>query len=284
MTERLQIGIDPANVDKSRASIAEFFRPLKLPEMPEVAQELIRTLHSKNIVVAEIRDIISKGPTLTATVLRAANSAALGLPREVNTLDAAIAMIGLSRVRTVALAACMNQSFPDAPGFDRIEFWKQSMASAGYAQWLSNACGANDQEAWVTGMMANLGEIILLQSGQSTSRPPSWVMHHQLTRWQGQQQVLGFAAVNVTAELARRWRFPDGIVRGLDTAAAPLAEQPFCKLGAVVHLAAHLSEMDANQKLAPESIPQGLFTSLGLDRGWVLLNRPNPATFVNVPL
>jgi HD-like signal output (HDOD) protein len=98
------------------------FKTVKLPVMSEVAHALIRTLHDEDASIAQVRDIIAKDPTLTAKLLRAANSAAMGARREIGSLDNAISMIGMTQVRTLALTACMNVAFPSVAGLDRAEF------------------------------------------------------------------------------------------------------------------------------------------------------------------
>src|SRR5512145_162418 len=200
------------------SDLSAFFQSVKLPVMPEVAHALIRTLHEEDIVLGDVRNIVAKDPTLTAKVLRAANSAAIGLRREVSTLDAAISMIGMAQVRTLALTACMNVAFPVAPGLNRTEFWMNSMACAGYAQWLAPAAGVDWQQAWLAGMMVRLGELIIVQTVPDTL--PEIERQPQIPgdRWKREQHVLGFTEAQVTAELARRWRFPAGIVQGLDSA------------------------------------------------------------------
>ena len=57
------------------ADISVFLHSVKLPVMPEVAHALIRTLNDEDADVGTVRDVISKDPALTATLLRMANSA-----------------------------------------------------------------------------------------------------------------------------------------------------------------------------------------------------------------
>lgn len=264
------------------SDLSAFFQSVKLPVMPEVAHALIRTLHEEDIVLGDVRNIVAKDPTLTAKVLRAANSAAMGLRREVSTLDAAIAMIGMAQVRTLALTACMNVAFPVAEGLNRTEFWKGSMACAGYAQWLAGTVGLDGQEAWLTGMMVRLGELIIVQSLPAKlpeiERPPQLPGE----RWKREQQLLGFTEAEVTAELARRWRFPAGIVRALDAAADPLAVQPFAALGAVVHLAGWLADMPFTEPEIVDALPQGVVDRLDLNRDWLRSHLPSPDSFFDV--
>ena len=214
--------------------LSALFKSVRLPVMPEVAHALIRTLHVEDASIAQVRDIIAKDPTLAAKLLRAANSASLGLRREISTLDNAIAMLGISQVRTLALTACMNVSFPVVAGLDRADFWRNSMAYAGYAQWLTDGLGLglDTQRAWLTGMMLRLGELIIGQGAPVSLAEIEKQPHMPGERWKREQRVLGFTETQVTAELARRWNFPAEIVRGLDTASEPLAAQPFCPLGA----------------------------------------------------
>ena len=67
--------------------------------------------------------------------------------RGVSSLDEAIALAGMAQVRTLALAACFAESFPDLPGLDSDEFWTSSMACAGYAKWLAGGLGNDGQDA-----------------------------------------------------------------------------------------------------------------------------------------
>ncbi len=264
------------------SDLSVFFQSVKLPVMPEVAHALIRTLHEEDIVLGDVRNIISKDPTLTAKVLRAANSAAMGLRREVSSLDTAIAMIGMAQVRTLALTACMNVAFPVADGLNRTEFWKGSMACAGYAQWLAGTVGLDGQEAWLAGMMVRLGELLIVQSLPDSLATIERQPQLPGERWKREQQLLGFTEAQVTAELARRWRFPAGISRALDTAADPLAAQPFSTLGAVLHLAGWLADMPFVEPEIMDVLPQDVVGRLDLNREWLRSHMPSPDSFFDI--
>lgn len=264
------------------SDLSAFFQSVKLPVMPEVAHALIRTLHEEDIVLGDVRNIVAKDPTLTAKVLRAANSAGMGLRREVGTLDAAIAMIGMAQVRTLALTACMNVAFPVVAGLKRAEFWGNSMACAGYAQWLAGGAGLDAQEAWLAGMMVRLGELIIVQTAPDTLAELEQEPHLPGKRWQIEQRLLGFTEAQVTAELARRWRFPAGIVRGLDTASDPLATPPFCPLGGVLHLAGWLADMAFSTPEIVDALPEAVIAKLNLDHDWMRSHMPPPDSFFDI--
>ncbi len=264
------------------SDLSAFFQSIKLPVMPEVAHALIRTLHDDEISISQVRDLIAKDPVLTAKVLRAANSAAMGLRREVGTLDAAIALVGLSQVRTLALTACMNVAFPVVPGLDRTEFWRNCMACAGYSQWLAGGIGLDASQAWLAGMMLRLGELIIVQT-----QPESLAVFERQPqipgdRWAREQELLGFTEAQVTAELAHRWNFPPALVRGLNAAPTPLASQPLSQLGAVLHLASRLADMAFSDPDIVDALPQEVISALDISLDWMRKKLPERESFFDI--
>ena len=113
--------------------ISDLFKSLELPVMPEVGLALITTLDDDDTPVARIQALISQDPALTAKLLALANSAAFGLPRKVATLDIALSLVGVSKVRALALSACLHNAFSVPEGINGPAFWRYSTACAGYA-------------------------------------------------------------------------------------------------------------------------------------------------------
>lgn len=264
------------------SELVVLFKSVKLPVMSEVAHALIRTLQDEEVTIAQVRDILAKDPTLTAKVLRAANSAGLGARREISSLDSAITMLGMSQVRTLALAACMNVVFPTVAGLDRAEFWRNSMASAGYAQWLAGGIGMDSQLAWLTGMMARLGELLIGQNAPERLAEIEKLPTIPGERWKREQAALGYTETQVTAELCRRWHFPDEVVRGLETAAEPLKAKPFSPLGGVVHLAGWLADMPFSAPDIIDALPDDVIAALDLSREWMRNRMPSPESFFDI--
>jgi HD-like signal output (HDOD) protein len=263
-------------------NLESFFASVKLPSMSEVAHALIQTLNDDDASVPQVRDLIAKDPALSAKLLRLANSAQFGLPRGVGTLDDAITMVGMSKVRTLALGACLSESFPNLPDLDRKEFWRSSMACAGYSQWLANRLSIDGQLAWLTGMMLRLGELLIAQADPDTLREIEKLPHLPGVRWQREQRLVGFTEGQITAELARRWNFPPQMVQALQRSADPITEQAFSRLGAVVHLAGLLAETEDAGPDTVDSLPADVIAALTLDADWLRNKFPDTSTFLDV--
>lgn len=264
------------------SGLDSFFATVKLPVMSEVSHQLIDTLNDEDVGVKEVRDIIAKDPAITAKLLRLANSAQFGLPRGVSSLDDAIHMVGMSTVRSLSLGACMSDSFPVLPGLNPLEFWKSSTACAGYAQWLASALDMDSQQAWLTGLMLRLGELLIGQADPKALTEIEALPHVPGGRWEREKRLLGVSEGQVTAELARRWNFPMQIVQALERSFDPLVEQAFSRLGAVVNLAGTLADAPDATADAVDSLPADVIAKLGLDVQWMKASFPAANAFVSI--
>ena len=266
-------------------AIADYFQNVQLPTMPEVAQLLIQSLNDDEIPFEKVRAAIARDPALTVKLIRLANSARFGLQRKVSSVDEAITMVGLNQVRTLCLAACMSDTFPVAPGLNREEFWKESMACAGFAHWLARTIGADVQQSWLTGFMIRLGELIIAQREPGKLEEIERLPHAPGGRWERESQLVGFTEGEVAAELAQRWNFPAEVSRALATSSDPLAHKPFCRLGGIVHIAMLLAEIAVeshkNASDTIDALPADVLKALQLDHDYLKSHLPDVATFTD---
>lgn len=264
-------------------NLAPFFENVKLPVIAEVGHALIGTLANEDASVQEVSAIIARDPALTAKLMRLANSARFGSSRGISSLDEAIAMAGMGHIRTLALAACFAEAFPDLPGLDSDEFWKSSMACAGYAKWLATGITSEGQEAWLGGMMVRLGELLIYQVTPAAFAEIEQHPHLPGGRWEREQRLLGFSEGTITAELGRRWNFPEKIVRALECSSDPMAAHPFSQLGAIIHLASLLADTPSDDPAILDTLPQDVVNALQLNREWMQAKFPSHDSFSGAP-
>lgn len=263
-------------------SLDSFFDSIKLPVMSEVAHALIQTLNDEDASVIEVRNIIAQDPALSAQLLRLANSAYFGLPRGIGTLDEAIAMVGMTQVRSLSLCTCISAAFPILPGLNRAEFWKSSMACAGYAQWLASYLGMDAQQAWLTGMMLRLGELLIGQADPDMLLEIEQLPQQPGCRWERETRLTGFSEGQITAELARRWNFPMQMVQALQRSSEPLSEQAFSRLGSVVHLAGLLADTPYTGPEMIDTLPLDVMDSFQVDVEWMRHDFPAANSFLEL--
>lgn len=224
------------------ASRKYFANPAALPTMPEVAHELLTSFRDENLSLVDLARLIGRDQSLSVKLLRMANSARYSPRHTINTLQDAAASVGMTAMRDLALAACVSGAFPVAQGFDRLRFWRQCLATSGYARVMAQACQVDPDTANLAGLVMRTGELLMLMAdpegvaqAESLAHLPDSLLDHEVA-------LLHCHHLDVTAELARRWHFPDELVTAIAGAADPMAQKPFCRLAAVLRMASVMSD------------------------------------------
>ncbi len=254
------------------------------PVLPAVGQALIQTLNDDTASTDTICRIISKDPSLTATLLRMANSAIFGFSHSVDTLERAVSVVGTSLIRARALSICIAKVVSLPAGLDHQKFWRYSMLCAGYAQWIASRCGVNEQQAWLAGMMLRLGEINML-----SDRPFVFVKLEGEPiapgeRWVRERVLLGFDEGQVTAQLLQHWDFPPVLVQAVRYAAQPQSAPESSPLAAVVHLAGRLADGGAVTQSSLEGLPLVVLILLNLNTDDLSVKLPDAASLLDISM
>lgn len=220
--------------------LAELLKqPHALPVAPEVAARLIETFDKENVDLPSIALIIQRDPALAATLLRQANSSFFRLIRPVATVQDAVMVLGLTKVRALVISAALNQSFHAISGVNLDAFWQCSLASAVLARFISASHGLSESIAFTTALLHGMGELVMhmgMPEWMHTfdERVPMFSPH----RADAQYQTLGYSYAEVGAALALHWRLPREMVLAIGQHTRPLDGEDQSPLPAVVHMAA----------------------------------------------
>jgi HD-like signal output (HDOD) protein len=263
-------------------NLETFFDSVRLPSLSHVTEALIRTLSSETQSIEDISGLIARDPALAAQLLKMANSSLFGMSRSVGSLSDAVAIVGMNRVRSLALGVSLTASFHDFPGLDRETFWRSAMECAGYAQWIAKRTSIQPETAWLTGMMLRLGQLLIAQAKPEVLEEIESLPRIPGVRWQREKRLIGFTEGQITAEMARRWNFPPQMVQAFKRAADPMAEDGFSRLGAVIHLAGLLAETPDAGPQSVAALPTEVLNVLQLDSDWMRATFPDRTAFVNV--
>jgi HD-like signal output (HDOD) protein len=262
--------------------IDSFFASVHLPSISPVSQSLIEMLDNDPVELDVICALIAREPALAARLLKLANSSQFGLSRSVGLLEDAVKLVGLSEVRSLAVAASLADTFNHFNVMERTAFWRTAMDCAGCAQWLAQRVGIHGHVAWLTGMMLRMGQLLIAQANPEVLQRIEKLPRIPGVRWRREQRLLGFTEGQITSELARRWNFPPQMVQALKRASDPMAEDGFSRLGAVVHLAGLLAEDPDAGPHSIAALPIDVIAILHLDAQWMRNTFPDKKKFVNV--
>ncbi|MET0519901.1 MAG: HDOD domain-containing protein [Burkholderiaceae bacterium] len=225
------------------AAAEQFFRNhAALPTMPEVASRLMRSFDDDRISLGAISELIAKDSTLTAKVLRLANSARYSPSHQIDHLQDAAAALGLETLRNLSLGACISCSFPNVQGLDRKVFWRHSIATANYARIVSRLLELDADSAYLAGLMLRTGQILMALAEPAKVADVEAHAVEPGSRFSLEMSRFGCSHADVTAALAGHWHFPAAMVQAFRDAQAPLDARPFSRMAAVLHIAEVLAD------------------------------------------
>ncbi len=138
----------------------------ELPVLPEVAAQLLKLTSDVDCEVADIVALIKRDQSLTSHLLRIANSVRYSTGVTVSSIQQAVARLGLLCVREiVVLISCQCKIF-DVPDFEAHvrQSFRRSLATAAFAQEIARVRRMNVEEAFLSGLLHDVGRPILFQA------------------------------------------------------------------------------------------------------------------------
>lgn len=248
-----------------------------LPAMPEVARQLIASFQDENVDLRTVTDLAEREQSIAARILRVANSARYSPMRDVTSVRDASILLGMETLRNVVLSSAIVDAFPRVAGFDRIRFWKHSIATGGNARWLGRLVGVDPDSAYLAGFMLRSGQLLMARTLPRMVADLEARCRIPGCRMRIERETIGCTHADVTAELSRRWSLPQRLVTAFECAPAPLKAQPVSLLAAVLHLSSILSDagdlgIEALPALGEYAAP--ILEHLGVDTGSLQAQRP----------
>jgi HD-like signal output (HDOD) protein len=145
-----------------------FYRELmtaqKLPSPPEVAQRMLVAVNREEARVQDLAKLIARDQSLTAGLLRLANSAFFALRSKVTSIQQAVTLLGFTRVRDLVLGLSIWNSLDgkDPAGRrHRKRMWTHTATVAAAAKLLAERTGGDGGAAFAAGLLHDVGKLII---------------------------------------------------------------------------------------------------------------------------
>lgn len=153
-------------------TVQDFFdEKVRLPSPPAIALKILESVRQDEDSFDELAQIISADPALSIRILKIANSSLYGLPKPVESLSQATALIGIDALKNIALSFVIVQEFQDTPqgSFDLNLFWRRAITAAVAAEILVGSIACKDREdIFVSALLQDIGILILFLSNPTT--------------------------------------------------------------------------------------------------------------------
>jgi HD-like signal output (HDOD) protein/prolyl-tRNA editing enzyme YbaK/EbsC (Cys-tRNA(Pro) deacylase) len=244
-----------------------------LPPMPTMAQKIIQLNTNPYAHAEDLAKLIEKDPSLSAQIIRYAQSPFYGYQGQVASVRQAIArVLGYDMVMNIALGIAATRPFKNAPHgpLGLHAYWRHATYAAALAQELNNAVPRSIRPrpgtSYLCGLLHNFGFLILgylfpkefTQLNNSvTDDPDTSLLVHE-------KQLLGTDHTEIGTWLMEAWNMPQEVIIGVQQHHNPDYQGPHALYAHLIFLGNQLLRRQDIGDADTDDLPAPLLESLGI--------------------
>ncbi len=200
-------------------TLGERLERVGVPSQPEVALKILDLSSRKNAQPKDYANVLKNDAGLTGRLLKLSNSAVFAQRRAVTTIDRACLVLGMERLKSVALGFHLSRAASAVGGDKAIArlVWGQSVYRACLASELAKfAAPGLVAEAFVIGMMMDAGQPLMCAILGDPFRSVVLEGLNPAKQYRKEFETLPYTHVDVIASLARKWKLPELLAKPLE--------------------------------------------------------------------
>ena len=203
-----------------------------LPAMPVVAQKILTLSLDTEEGEKQLLSLIGKDPQISARIIGLANTPLFGASKRVNSIQDAAMLLGLTRVKSVAVGIAVMSTLSRQPSglLNLQNLWLHSLGVALGMRTLSRAMPSRtrplDDEIFLAGLLHDIGFMVLnfLDTELSDRLRSKLAAYPERPVYEVEAEVVSVSHSELGAELARHWDLPERIIAVLRYHHAPDTE------------------------------------------------------------
>lgn len=137
---------------------------LEIPLLPEAAVSIRKLMRNPDVNIGQFVEVFKSDPSLSAEVLKVANSSFYGFETRTHELGQAVLRIGYNQVRSIVMIVSLRSKVLHAGhyGLESELIANLALATARAAGILSSELGLGEDEAFTRGLLAHLDFFVIL--------------------------------------------------------------------------------------------------------------------------
>ena len=192
-------------------ALGDIISRISIPPCPQVLQALMAEVRAESVDFHRVVRLISGDVSLAAAMIRAANSPVFALRNRVQSVQQAVAVLGLRHVTRMVAGLELERSLSSGIRMDR--FWERSNLHAVTCAALSRHCrGVAPEDAYTFGLFHDCGIPILMQHFPDYKRTLAQANHASRPVPEVEHEHHGTTHVVVGALLAADWQLAEPVL------------------------------------------------------------------------
>ncbi|MGC4089287.1 MAG: HDOD domain-containing protein [Polyangiaceae bacterium] len=201
----------PADLSSLRAELTRRLdqAELELPLLPGVALEVTSAAAREDVDARVLADLLKRDAAMAAHVLRVVNSPLYSARGQVVSLQQAVARVGAAKIREIALIVACKASVFKVPGYEAevSAVFEHSIAAALTGQEIARATRNNVEDAFLCGLLHDIGRPVLLQTLVGLAREQRVSLERE-----GLLELTSELHCRAGAALASAWKLPEAVI------------------------------------------------------------------------
>jgi putative nucleotidyltransferase with HDIG domain len=198
--------------DEKIVPLQKLISNTQLASFPEIYYRIDEALRDPKSSVSHLADTISADTSLSAKLLRLANSAFYGLPSKIDSITRAVTLIGTKEISTLAMGVLAIRYFKDIPQqiINMKTFWTHSVACGLFASTLAQRkTGFSEEKFFIAGLLHDIGRLVMSMGlPQNMTYAVSQSRGGSTPLYEIEDKVFGFNHTKAAALLMQKWEFP----------------------------------------------------------------------------
>ena len=226
--------------------------------MPSVIVKALNIMKKPTASMKELGDIVMFDQSLTIKILALVNSAYYGFSQQISSINIALSLLGMVKVKNIIVAVAMKPMMSNAG--DK-ELWKHSMRGAAGCEYLANLTKVTDSdEAFISGFVHDVGKIVLHMSNEKLYDKVLKAVSDGADILDAEKKYYESDHVKTGSLLAKRWQLPILLANIISYHHAPsLSSIPVpCNLVSLI-------DKVVQTEFNPNSVDKDFIKSLGID-------------------
>jgi len=184
--------------------------------MPQIMAKILQEVSDPNASAASLEKILKNDPSFTLKILALANSSYYGATAKVANIRAAITLLGLNMIKSIALHASVSDLFRvevNGSGFSGNELWAHSVGVGVCAKMISRRLRLGNAEDFFTlGLLHDVGLLIEHQFfSEAAGRVLKRLRPGPANLTAIEREVLGIDHEALSAMLCHKWLLPENV-------------------------------------------------------------------------
>jgi putative nucleotidyltransferase with HDIG domain len=191
-----------------------------IPAFPATGNKVAQLLDKEDYSVSQVANIIKFDPSMTANILKMANSAYFSPLHRISNINDAVIYLGQKNLlRAIQTAGISKYYKKGASGyFDKTtDLWEHCVAVALMSQILSKKItGKEDMTLYTAALLHDVGKIIMGEFVRdSLAKISLLVSEKNMSFLEAEEAVLGINHADLGGKIAEHWNFPVEITEAI---------------------------------------------------------------------